>query len=383
MLNTQMVRKLNTESNNLQVQNAPINQQVNPQVNPMVVNNFNIVGEQNNSIIVEHDKIKNEFTFKNANNQLIGGFSVLQLFKFINNDEDTFLVDINIGTSDTIIMKYIYNPSLDIEKKYDLISHIDSPFTSNIELLVKLYTDIIKLEEKMNEEILKKSRDVAENIKERNNKFIHNILIRILKLANTLIDHVKTDQQKRESLIRYSVGVVYKLSTMTQDELLIKKLQYETLNSDIIKLKQIQDGINSKLTSLQQTLDLQNTNIDNLIKELVNKDINKQGGSKSSTYISTTKSNTSGISNTLDSNLSSSLTSKSKSSSLTSKSKSSKSNDSKSTISNDSDSTIDIIKDNLDDNLLSSEKTKSMINSYKLNSSILSSTSKNTFTDLT
>ena len=378
-----MVRKLNTESNNLQVQNAPINQQVNPQVNPMVVNNFNIVGEQNNSIIVEHDKIKNEFTFKNANNQLIGGFSVLQLFKFINNDEDTFLVDINIGTSDTIIMKYIYNPSLDIEKKYDLISHIDSPFTSNIELLVKLYTDIIKLEEKMNEEILKKSRDVAENIKERNNKFIHNILIRILKLANTLIDHVKTDQQKRESLIRYSVGVVYKLSTMTQDELLIKKLQYETLNSDIIKLKQIQDGINSKLTSLQQTLDLQNTNIDNLIKELVNKDINKQGGSKSSTYISTTKSNTSGISNTLDSNLSSSLTSKSKSSSLTSKSKSSKSNDSKSTISNDSDSTIDIIKDNLDDNLLSSEKTKSMINSYKLNSSILSSTSKNTFTDLT
>ena len=369
-----MVRKLNTESNNLQVQNAPINQQVNPQVNPMVVNNFNIVGEQNNSIIVEHDKIKNEFTFKNANNQLIGGFSVLQLFKFINNDEDTFLVDINIGTSDTIIMKYIYNPSLDIEKKYDLISHIDSPFTSNIELLVKLYTDIIKLEEKMNEEILKKSRNVAENIKERNNKFIHNILIRILKLANTLIDHVKTDQQKRESLIRYSVGVVYKLSTMTQDELLIKKLQYETLNSDIIKLKQIQDGINSKLTSLQQTLDLQNTNIDNLIKELANKDINKQGGSKSSTYISTTKSNTSAISNTSDSN---------KSSSLTSKSKSSKSNDSKSTISNDSESTIDIIKDNLDDNLLSSEKTKSMINSYKLYSSILSSTSKNTFTDLT
>jgi hypothetical protein len=380
MLNTQMVRKLNTESNNLQMQNPSINQQV----NPMVVNNFNIVGEQNNSIIVEHDKIKNEFTFKNANNQLIGSFSVLQLFKFINNDEDTFLVDINIGTSDTIIIKYIYNPSLDIEKKYDLISHIDSPFTSNIELLVKLYTDIIKLEEKLNEEILKKSRDVAENIKERNNKFIHNILIRILKLANTLIDHVKTEQQKRESLIRYSVGVVYKLSTMTQDELLIKKLQYETLNSDIVKLKQIQDGINSKLTSLQQSLDLQNTNIDNLIKELAINDINKKGGgsksstsksstSKSSTSKSSTKSKTSAISNkTSDSKLSSSLTSKT-----------AKSDDSKTSTSSDSESTIDIIKDHIDDNLLSSEKTKSMINSYKLNSSILSSTSKNTFTDLT
>ena len=375
-----MVRKLNTESNNLQMQNPSINQQV----NPMVVNNFNIVGEQNNSIIVEHDKIKNEFTFKNANNQLIGSFSVLQLFKFINNDEDTFLVDINIGTSDTIIIKYIYNPSLDIEKKYDLISHIDSPFTSNIELLVKLYTDIIKLEEKLNEEILKKSRDVAENIKERNNKFIHNILIRILKLANTLIDHVKTEQQKRESLIRYSVGVVYKLSTMTQDELLIKKLQYETLNSDIVKLKQIQDGINSKLTSLQQSLDLQNTNIDNLIKELAINDINKKGGgsksstsksstSKSSTSKSSTKSKTSAISNkTSDSKLSSSLTSKT-----------AKSDDSKTSTSSDSESTIDIIKDHIDDNLLSSEKTKSMINSYKLNSSILSSTSKNTFTDLT
>ena len=106
MLNTQKINKLNnppnltniTFKNNIEMAQPNVNANINS--NPMVVNNFNIVGgEQNNSIIVEHDKNKNEFVFKNPNNQLIGGFNILQLFKFINNNEDTFLMDINICAS--------------------------------------------------------------------------------------------------------------------------------------------------------------------------------------------------------------------------------------------------------------------------------------------
>jgi hypothetical protein len=186
MLNTQKINKLNTNNNviNNNLNNIETNmpKQSTVQPNPTVINNFNIVGgDQNNSIIVEHDKNRNEFIFRNSNNQLIGGFNILQLFKFINNDEDTFLMDINIGTSDNIIAKYIYNPNIDNDKMYDLISHIDSPFTSNIDLLVKLYTDIVKLEYKINEALLTKLRDIVEKINDRNNRFIHNILIRILK----------------------------------------------------------------------------------------------------------------------------------------------------------------------------------------------------------
>lgn len=395
MLNTQKINKLNTNNNiiNNNLNNIETNISKHPTVqpNPMVVNNFNIVGgDHNNSIIVEHDKNKNEFIFRNSNNQLIGSFNILQLFKFINNDEDTFLMDINIGTSDNIITKYIYNPNIDNNKTYDLISHIDSPFTSNIDLLVKLYTDIVKLEDKINEALLTKSRDIVEKIKDRNNKFIHNILIRILKLSNTLMDNVKSDPQKRELILRYSIGAAYKLSTMTQDELLIKKNHYEILYSDINKLKQIQDNMNSKLENLKISIDTQNTNIDNLIEKL-KQQVQQKGGNitsqKSTTSFISTSSMTPKTNNSDSNNLNSNNKSNIKSTildtslisqlSVRSSIKPSVKTSELSDSSNSSDSTIDIINEGMN---LSSEKTRSLINSYKLNSSVLSSTSLNTFT---
>ena len=251
---------------------------------PAIINNFNIIDNKtggDSTIIVEHDKNTHEFTFKTVNKNILGSFNILQLFKFLNNDCESYLTDINIGTSDTIITKYLYNPTDNTFNTCDLISHLDSPFTGNIELLVKLYADIIKIEDKINEEILTKPREIAEKIKEKNNRFIYNILIRILKLANTLTEQFKNDQSKRDILIKYSVGAAYKLSIMTQDDLSIKKMQYENIQTDIEKLKKIQETINSKLDLLNQTIEIENKNINVLITHLSNKHI-MQGGNKSS-----------------------------------------------------------------------------------------------------
>ena len=185
-----------------------------------------------------------------------------------------FLIDVVIGSADVIISKYIYDIDNDNDndktKSYDLLSHTDSPFTGNIELLVKLYSDIIKIENELYEKMIDLPKDIIEVIKITNNKFIYNLLLRILKISNMLLDQ-DIDKQKRDILLRYSIGTVYKLSNMTREELEIKKLQYQSIQNDINKIIRIQSNIDSKLDLLKNTIDTQNINIDFIINEYTNK----------------------------------------------------------------------------------------------------------------
>ena len=96
----------NILEDNVPIQPIQLIQPIQP-IQPQVVNNFTIVDKSSDSIIVEHNKDKNEFTFSKNTTQF-GSFNVLQLFKYLNDDIDNYLVSINIGTSSDIISKYIY-----------------------------------------------------------------------------------------------------------------------------------------------------------------------------------------------------------------------------------------------------------------------------------
>ena len=91
MLNTKKLSevkesdKFNQTPNKSKLSSNQQNQQI--QQAPQVVNNFNIINpNDNNKIIVEHDKDTNTFTFKGQNNVLIGTFTVLKIFKYLNKD---------------------------------------------------------------------------------------------------------------------------------------------------------------------------------------------------------------------------------------------------------------------------------------------------------
>jgi hypothetical protein len=278
-----------------------VNQSNQIQENPMVVNNFNIVNQSKDTIIVEHNKEKNEFVLKDANKQLIGSFYVLQIFKYINEDVDNYLVNTNIGTAKELIIKYIYSKEKDPEGKYDLISYLDSPFTGNIDLIAQLYSDIIKLEDELNKELLDKKIEIAEQIKIRNNKFIYNLLGRIIKLSNTLVDQINSNPDQhnktvKDNLIRYSAGSVYKISQMIKDDVTIKSLQLKNVKEDISKLGKIQESMSNKLNSLQETIDNQTTQINTLIQQLERTE--QRGGNKSSSSKSSNSSKSTNSSNT-------------------------------------------------------------------------------------
>ncbi len=294
------------------IQTQPIQTQpIQPQENPMVVNNFNIINQSKDTIIVEHNKEKNEFVLKDSNKQFIGSFYVLQIFKYINEDIDNYLVGTNIGTSKELINKYIYSKEKDPEGKYDLISYLDSPFTGNIDLIAQLYSDIIKLEDDLNKELLDKKIEIAEKIKIRNNKFIYNLLARIIKLSNTLVDQINSNPEQhnktvKDNLIRYSAGSVYKISQMIKDDITIKSLQLKNVKDDLSKLIKIQESMGIKMDGLQQTIDTQTTQINTLLQQLERTE--QRGGNKSSSSKSSKSSRTSNSSNSSNTTNSGSLT---------------------------------------------------------------------------
>lgn len=265
-------------------------EQIHQQSQPQVVHNYNVYGNNiDNSIIVKHDKTEQKFTLFNANNQVLGGFNILQLFKFLNKKHDFYLVDITIGSSDIIIKKYLYDDDKDINREYELLSHTESAFTGNVELLVKLYSDIIKVEDVLDRELLNKPKEIAEDIQKVNTKFIYNLLIRLLKLINTISDTVQ-DKSVKENLLKYSVGAIYKISLLIKDDITIKKMQMENVNDDINKLQIIHTKMNEKIEQLESNINTQNKTIDNLVLELNTYNKNSQQGGNKSTSTSTSTS---------------------------------------------------------------------------------------------
>jgi len=286
MLTTQKSNKTKTMSedkNNISQENIQNNNNKQNNQNGGVVNNFNIINKNTNLIMVKHDKEKNSFLFYDNSNNFIGSFSILELFKYINK-EHTFLISTNINTSKDIIEKYIciYN-----DDKYEIISHLDSPFTGNIELMAGLYSDIIKVEEEINSELISKSDvDEIETIKNNNTKFIYNLLLRILKLSNLLLEQIESNpssqKQQKDMLIRYSVGALNKICKMTKDEIIIKLMKIDNIDTKINKLEKIQENIQSQIISLNNTLEQQNKNILQILKLNENKTENITSSAKSS-----------------------------------------------------------------------------------------------------
>ena len=89
------------------------------------------------------------------------------------------------------------------------------------QLLVKLYSDIVELENELINELLDKTPELAEEIKRRNSKFTYNLLMRIIKLSNILINQLDNSNQENNKQIKDIL-------------ITIKTLQHNRENPEII-----------------------------------------------------------------------------------------------------------------------------------------------------
>lgn len=249
----------------------------------------------NKSLIVEYDYNQCKFTLYGQNKNLIGGFSCTQLIKYLSTTiTPNFLSNIDIGTSfaiiETYICKIVNNSGM---LTINLKNHIESPFMGNIDMIIKLYRGLHKFEiSQLSFEIDNMLKRKQEDIRLKKKilgiikQFIYLLLNHSLKLIVTISDMTKNDITKKElndSLLKYSVAIVYRLSSFMKDEVENKISEYKNLQNDIVRVANIKMEMYKKISALEKSIDNQNIQLDNILHKM-----NKQygGNELSSTVVS-------------------------------------------------------------------------------------------------
>lgn len=240
---------------------------------PIHVNNVVNIIKQNDkdSILVDHSAEQMKFTFYDTNKNLLGSFTALQLIKFTINKYPTFLQHIEMGIANDIIKKYVCN--INNDGKVILVSHFDSPFTGNVEMLVKLYTDITKCDVHISSELHKFVSKDAKIIQYIIKELHFTLLNHTLKIISSLTEILKDDDSKkniRDNLLKYSVGIVYKITSIIRDDIHTKTLEYKSLQDDVVRLAKIKITMDEKMKTLYDIVEAQNTKIDDISANINN-----------------------------------------------------------------------------------------------------------------
>jgi len=223
--------------------------------------------------MVIHDKDSNKFIIKD-NEVVKGFFTPAQIFKYLNDNVEGFLLDTDIITSKDVINNYICKQ---VDDTYELVPHTSSPITGNIDILVKLYKELVNFEqEKLQVEYEKLSSDVASSVRTINRDFIYTVLVQIIKLFSIYTSSQSvTNIQVKDLIMKYTIGAVYKLSVMIKEDLDINTVKIKSLTSDLENLKRIRENMNLQIEDLNKTLEVENTKIDEII---LNMELNRQKG---------------------------------------------------------------------------------------------------------
>jgi len=284
-------------------------------INTQPINIVNITNNISDNILVNH--IPKEYKFILVNGPTtIGYFTIGQIYKFINPNIDGYLIDVDLGVSIDIIRKYLICQTDDNEFK--LISHLESPITGNIDILVKVYQDVINYEKILENEYLHLNEINKEIVITNNKKFIYEILTFIVKLfsifssSNTQISH-----PVRELITKYTIGCVYKLNNLIKNDLDDNIVNIMNIKTDLNNIKKIRENITNQLDELKQLLITENSKIDNIIENLTKPQSPIKGGNINNSYTqsysqtpSNTETNTNtNISKSISQTLSKSLTS--------------------------------------------------------------------------
>jgi hypothetical protein len=277
------------------------NNQVSSSNNNPINQNYviNIQHSDTESIIVETNYTHKKFMFYDKNKNFLGGFSIYDFIKYItSNVSFNFLSSADADTARPIIEKYILNIKLienlgDNKYQINMLNYFESPFMGNIEILVKLYAFIYDFEEnEMKLELDKMSNHNLNNLNNLNNvnsvniENVHKEVEQVVNIFNNmlyiLLNHMlriisaltnkfshNDDQKIKDSLLKYSVGIVYRLSKFIKNDVDKKITELDNLKSDILRINLIRSNLLTKVDLVQKSIDKQDAQINLLLRHLL------------------------------------------------------------------------------------------------------------------
>ena len=231
------------------------------------------------SIIVETLHNQKRFMFYDRNKNFLGGFSIHEFIKYItSNVSCNFCLGVNYDSVTPIIEKYVCNVKK-IEKpskRYviHMLTYLESPFMGNIETLIKFYTFIHEFEtSRLEDELSKLNQVESDQTRDIFNNMMYTLLNHILKIIAILtnkLDPTDINSLKiRNTLLNYSVAIVYRLSKFIRDEINKKIDELNVLNQDLLRIEGIRTTVTSRIDTIQRSIDRQNTEVDILFRHLM------------------------------------------------------------------------------------------------------------------
>jgi len=252
MLNT----KVNVDDNEQIHSNISPKQNIEFQPNIITQNNMNVIPTQEilqdnvktNIPFLEFSlqypqpfgniKIKlthnNQFIFSNNNNDFIGQFEMNDVFSLIKNTQN------NIDAKSKQLIEMTILSSINGNFKINTTS----PFMNDIDLLIELNKISQKYEETISQ--TDDNKIVRRFICMLIEHTLNTISIVSKKLKDTQYDKLKN------KLMRYSTGLVYKLTYYIQLSLVTSEKQYLDLKNTIEQIQTIENKLEQKITSLEQ-----------------------------------------------------------------------------------------------------------------------------------
>lgn len=226
------------------------------------------------ALIVETNYKDKKFMFYDRNKNFLGSFSVYEFIKYITSHINTlFLPEINFEPNRFIIEKYVcivkYNEKSSCKYIINMLNYFESPFMGNIEILIKLYTFIHEYEnEELQKELSKLSTNEAPKVLKFFNNMLYTLLDHILKIIAALINKLSSNDNPKikDSLLNYSVAIMYRLSKFIKYESDSKMDELSILNHDLLRIGEIQTTLSTKIDALQKLIDKQNIEIDILLR---------------------------------------------------------------------------------------------------------------------
>jgi hypothetical protein len=239
----------------------------------------------NDSMLVNYEKEYQRFTFYDFRNNYLGNFTIAQLIKYIGSQIDnTFMLYIDNGLAENIITTMIgriekENNGIDIKLK----NHLDSAFMGDIEMLIKLNNGLSEFEKiNLENELLKVFDDKKKiQIRDLIKKFIYQLINYTLRVIAIISNEIKDDPIKetmKTTLLRYSVGLNYRLSNYVKSEISKSVETYNNLVENMNKLVEVKRIMRTKIDDLTTLIKEQNYKIEKIQETLKQ---NQYGGGSS------------------------------------------------------------------------------------------------------
>lgn len=221
--------------------------------------------------------------YESINKTLYGSFSIDQLIKYIGSQQLKEFNDAttDIGFSESIIKKFIGDVSVDPDTDKIIInlkSPLESPLMGNINILININNKIFFYENNKLDNDLGKINDPTDRkkIKRIIKQFIYALLTHTLKVISTISNEIK-DKNKPElknNLLKYSVGITYRLSAFVKDHIDSQMMTVDKLNNNLEKLIKIRQSIDDKLKKYNTSSTSSTSSVSSEEKKFKNNKVN-------------------------------------------------------------------------------------------------------------